>query len=63
MRLFVADAQRQSPGFHRGQMRSAYHAGNVVTGVCQPDRKMTADGPCAENAYPHRVDVLSGVVE
>jgi hypothetical protein len=30
-----------------------------MAGQRQPHRKMTADGACAKNAYPHRVDVLS----
>jgi hypothetical protein len=43
-------------------MRSAHHAGNVMSGARQPHRKMTADGARAENAYPHGVGVLSGVL-
>jgi hypothetical protein len=39
-------------------MRTAHHAGNLMAGPRQPDRKMAADGARAENTYPHRVDVL-----
>jgi hypothetical protein len=44
-------------------MRAAHDAGNLMTGLSQPHRKMTAHGARAENAYPHWMDVLSGVVE
>jgi hypothetical protein len=45
-----------------GKMRPAHHAGNVMAGFRQPHRKMAADGAGAENTYPHRVEILSGVV-
>jgi methylglutaconyl-CoA hydratase len=39
-------------------MRSAYHAGNVVTGERQPNRKMAADGARTENANTHEAETL-----
>jgi hypothetical protein len=39
-------------------MRASHHAGNVMTGQCEPHRKMTADGARTENAYPHAKKVL-----
>jgi hypothetical protein len=41
-------------------MRSAHHAGHIVSGHREPHRKMTADGARAENAYPHGESFLLG---
>jgi hypothetical protein len=51
----VADAQLQAMAAHRLQMRSAHHAGDLMAGARQPDRKMAADRARAEDANPHGV--------
>ena len=54
--LGVSDAQRQALCLHRLEVRSAHHAGDIMAGLRQPHRKMTADRTRAENADSHGVE-------